>query len=279
MFARCASSCGDPRNPSQVEFLRGKQALVTYHDDAWVLDRPAWDFKDSAEPLAAAAQACRDDPIVENLNMQVEQDILRITEDFTVESWSVSLELCPETVARTWALRLHAHLALVFAVRTQVTQSATPRSAGVALKRAKAAGPLAQVRSRNFAPLQYYLQMPKQGGVWCLNNLPAFKNFPVNPRWITTWLQSDHLSLRVARQEYVKCKMNLLSTLPNLDLVERELLREAIAAKQRIIEQALRVELCKFRDVPKTKKGLPRAAAADSQPLHISGSGGSVLHW
>ena len=58
------------------------------------------------------------------------------------------------------------------------------------------------------------------------------------------------LSLRVARQEYVKCKMNLLSTLPNLDVVERELQREAIAAKQRIIEQALRVELCAFRDVP-----------------------------
>ena len=48
----------------------------------------------------------------------------------------------------------------------------------------------------------------------------------------------------------MKCKMNLLSTLPNLDVVERELQREAIAAKQRIIEQALRVELCKFRDVP-----------------------------
>ena len=76
----------------------------------------------------------------------------------------------------------------------------------------------------------------------------------------------------------MKCKMNLLSTLPNLDVVERELQREAIGAKQRIIEQALRVELCKFRDVPE-KTNRPRAAAADSQPLQVSGAGGSVLHW
>jgi hypothetical protein len=72
MLARCASSCGDSDSLARVVFFRGKQALFTYHDDAWVLTRPAWDFKDSAEPLAAAAQACRDDPFVENLDSLVE---------------------------------------------------------------------------------------------------------------------------------------------------------------------------------------------------------------
>ena len=92
--------------------------------------------------------------------------------------------------------------------------------------------------------------MPKRGGAWFATNLAAFKKCCVNPRWITTWLQSDHLTLAAAREEYVKCKSNLLSTLPNLEILQQEIQRSAIAEKRRIIEHALRADLCKFRDVP-----------------------------
>jgi hypothetical protein len=51
-----------------------------------VLDRPAWEFKDSAEALAAAAQACRGDPFVEKLIMEMETDITRITDVMEVDS-------------------------------------------------------------------------------------------------------------------------------------------------------------------------------------------------
>ena len=86
MFARCVSSCADAELLLPALFFRGKQALFTYHDDAWVLDRPAWEFKDSAEPLAAAAQACRGDPFVEKLIMEMETDITRITDVMEVDS-------------------------------------------------------------------------------------------------------------------------------------------------------------------------------------------------
>ena len=85
MFARKWES-GVPVRPSVDCFLRAKQVLLTYHDAAWVLDRPAWDFKDSAEPLAAAAQACRGDPFVEKLIMEMETDITRITDVMEVDS-------------------------------------------------------------------------------------------------------------------------------------------------------------------------------------------------
>ena len=83
--------------------------LLTYHDDKWVLDRPEWSFGDAAEPLAAAAQACRDDTFVQNLNCELERDVLRIADQFPIESWSVALELCPESVATSRVLRLHVH--------------------------------------------------------------------------------------------------------------------------------------------------------------------------
>jgi transcriptional regulator with GAF, ATPase, and Fis domain len=123
--------------------------------------------------------------------------------------------------------------------------------------------------------------MPKRGGAWFATNLAAFKKCCVNPRWITTWLQSEHLSLSKAREEYVKCKMNLLSTLPNLEVVERELLREAISPKKRIIEQALRAELCKFRPVPEKDVFLAQLLVLRSRYkllvlVGISGTGKTV---
>ena len=86
MFARQWTQSGAPVRPSVDCFLRAKQVLLTYHDAAWVLDRPAWEFKDSAEPLAAAAQACRGDPFVEKLIMEMETDITRITDVMEVDS-------------------------------------------------------------------------------------------------------------------------------------------------------------------------------------------------
>ena len=86
MFARQWTQSGAPVRPSVDCFLRAKQVLLTYHDAAWVLDRPAWEFKDSAEALAAAAQACRGDPFVEKLIMEMETDITRITDVMEVDS-------------------------------------------------------------------------------------------------------------------------------------------------------------------------------------------------
>ena len=230
-----------------------KQALLTYHHGTWVLGRPGWNFNDAAEPLAAAAQACRDDPFVQNLNCELERDVLRIADQFPLDSWSVSLELCPDTFATSGVLRLHVHLALVFCKQTRVYKAQHLSLAGAVPAHSNRTGAIAfnAVRHcRNYAPLHDYLQMPKQGGVWPQTNLAVFKKCPVNPRWITTWLQSDHLTLDAARAEYVKCKAGLLSTLPNLEVVHQEIQRSAIAAKRRIIEHALRADLCKFRDVP-----------------------------
>ena len=151
---------------------------MTYHDDTWILARPEWNFDAAAEPLAAAAEACRTDPFVIKLSCELERDVLRIAEMLDIESCSVSLELCPETFAKCKAIRLHVHFAIVLSSRARVERDATLRWAGVNPVHAKQAGPLQSVRARNFAPLHYYLQMPNQGSVWFQTILPAVVNFP-----------------------------------------------------------------------------------------------------
>ena len=100
-----------------------------------MLHRPEWNFAEAAEPLAAAAQACRDDPFVQHLHAGLERDTLRIGDQFLFETFSVSLELCPEVFLNNGVLRLHVHLALVFPRRLRIWRAqdlslagAVPRS-------------------------------------------------------------------------------------------------------------------------------------------------------
>ena len=87
-------------------------------------------FDAAAEPLAAAAEACRTDPFVMNLSCELERDVLRIAEMLGLESWSVSLELCPETFAKCKATRLHVHFAIALSAQAKVEREATLRLAG-----------------------------------------------------------------------------------------------------------------------------------------------------
>lgn len=101
------------------------------------------------------------------------------------------------------------HLPLVFCKEVRVTHSKYLSLSGAIPAHPKATGPLQAVRSRNHAPLHHYFLMPKRGGVWSQTNLAAFKKCPVDPRWITSWLQAEHLILDAARAEYVKFRSNL----------------------------------------------------------------------
>ena len=175
VFARPCTP--DESQNGKLEFWRGKQALFTDHHDNLVLPRPDWSFADAAEPLAAAAQACRDDPFVQHLNCELERDVLRIADQFMQDSWSVSLELCPDALLTSRVLRLHVHLALVFPRRLRVWKAEEFSLAGAVPVHCSATSPLQSVRARNFGPLHDYLNMQKRGGVWCATNLAAFEMF------------------------------------------------------------------------------------------------------
>ena len=111
-------------------------------------------------------------------------------------------------------------------------------------------------RSRQTAPSHYYLQMPKVGGVWFQTNTPAFRKFNVNVRWVTGFWQTGHLLTEAARSEYVRCKMNITANLKNLEHVDREQEAELLKSRMAIIQEALRADLCEFREVPEKEASL-----------------------
>ena len=251
-WARHSDGDGKPKQRSIKRsndwLLKVKQVFLTYHSDSWVLNRPEWDLP-AAEPLAAAVSLSKQDPEVVRLQHAVLHDAKAIVEKLHVAEWSVALELCPETWADFKKLRLHVHALFTWPKQQRLSARALILARELPSWH-NDANPLSIVRSRNTAPGHYYLQMPNVGSVWCGTNTPAFKKFSVNPRWVTTFWQSGHLTIASARAEYVKCKGNLIQNLANHDVVARETLASALHEKKRIISEALRAEMVEFRHVP-----------------------------
>ena len=240
---------------ARQRFINGKIAFLTYHADAWVLSRPAWNLQEAAEPLAAAVQRCRSDATVTALKSRLSEDIEVVRTEQNVKEWSLALELCPDSLRKDKALRLHVHVVMSWGKQKSIAFASAFRLAGV-LPTHNTATPMAFHRSRSTAPAHYYLQMPKVGGIWSATNTPAFKNFPVNPRWVTAFWQAGQLVTATARAEYVKCKMNLVSNLQNLQVVDRETEAELLDKHMDVVNKALNADLVQFRHVPEREEFL-----------------------
>ena len=238
-----------------ARFINGKIAFLTYHADAWVLSRPAWNLQEAAEPLAAAVQRCRSDATVTALKSRLSEDIEVVGTEQNVKEWSLALELCPDSLRKDKALRLHVHVVMSWGKQKSIAFASAFRLAGVLLTH-NTATPMAFHRSRSTAPAHYYLQMPKVGGIWSATNTPAFKKFPVNPRWVTAFWQAGQLVTATARAEYVRCKMNLVSNLQNLQVLDRETEAELLDKHMDVVNKALNADLVQFRHVPEREEFL-----------------------
>ena len=108
--------------------------------------------------------------------------------------------------------------------------------------------------------------MQKTGSVWRVTNHAFSEHFSVNPRWISNWLQSGHLTLRSARIEYVRCGTSLTHSLSSVEVLGREQQNLLLTEKKVIIDEALRGELCTFREVP-AKGPFSRTDRPHPQPL------------
>ena len=97
---------------TRARFINGKIAFLTYHADAWVLSRPAWNLQEAAEPLAAAVQRCRSDATVTALKSKLSEDMEVVRTEQNVKEWSLALELCPDSLRKDKVLRLHVHVVM-----------------------------------------------------------------------------------------------------------------------------------------------------------------------
>ena len=98
-------------------------------------------------------------------------------------------------------LKLHLHICWKWLEKQHIRNPAAFKIDGVVPVHVKqpprdCLGP----KARNVNPMLYYLEMPKIGAVFWDGNEKAFTAYPVNPRWITGWLQGKKITIKDAAQ-------------------------------------------------------------------------------
>lgn len=209
-------------------WLRSTAALLTYNGEWGLLELPL-----AEGPLPTPEALCRDVrelPAAQRLWAAFQQRVTQLAELLDAPKWSAALEVCLETLEAQRRLRVHAHCFL------EASRPFRVRSAdAVAFWASLPVKSLDRHRSHTAARAgagHYYLQCPKLGQVWCAGSLQAYRDFAVNPEWITNFVQSGKLTLGDARREYVKCGKNLAHHLRNLALLEEE--RERLQLEGRV---------------------------------------------
>ena len=100
------------------------------------------------------------------------------------------------------------------------------------------------------AALLFYCQVPKIGQIASGGSHTPFHDYHINPEWITDLLQSEKVTLAVAKDLYIKGGKNLRHHLGNLATLQYELNRERVARRVRLVEAACAAQLGKFKTLP-----------------------------
>ena len=102
----------------------------------------------------------------------------------------------------------------------------------------------------------YYCLVPKLGQIWSWGSVRPFKDFPVNPMWITDYVQGGKIGVDVARSEYIKCGKNLDYNLRNLQRYVSEQRDAALQKRIRSVQQQLQAQVCDRRRYPQIEAWL-----------------------
>ena len=133
--------------------------------------------------------------------------------------WSLSLEVCLDTLQVSNLARLHLHS--FFEGVKDSKKSWKCDQTSFKGERGFFSNPHGTRRPwRNVGQGHYYLAMPKLGKVHWASSRSPYKGknaYSVNPEWITQALQGGKITFGHAKSEYIKCCRNVSHNLQNLE--------------------------------------------------------------
>ena len=194
----------DPKIGSRF-VLQTKFGSFTYHDDKWIIRKDGW--KDlSIEELVTKLQA---DPYVKACYGRIMSDVKVFCERRGKPTYGAAFELCAKSfLEEPHVIKLHLHVCWIWSERQHIREPACFMIGGSCRCTLNShLGIVRGPRSRNSAPMLYYLEMPKVGKVFSSTNRHAFIDYAVNARWISGWLQCKKISAADAAQVSVFYRM------------------------------------------------------------------------
>ena len=181
-------------------FFCARAGMFTYFHDKWTLKREKWNIS-ADTTVTEAVQLCMQDAYVKKQWAGIETEVGDMCVNRCAARWSVAFEVCTKTLKQDGKVRLHVHAVLEWAKKVQVRDQNLFKLCGALPVHTKAPRDCVSGYSKTMSPMHYYLQMPKCGQLWWASNYKAFIDFGVNPRWITSWLQSTKLTKQEAAKD------------------------------------------------------------------------------
>jgi hypothetical protein len=186
-----AKPAGESPDSGCNGFFQGSHGLFTYHAEKWKFDRPEW-LELSVEEVVAE---CHKDGPVKEAWTKITDDLKLFNECQHKPRFGASFELCTTTFKIQKVVKLHLHVCWKWLEKQHIRQPASfqiDRVIPVHVKQPPR--DCMSARAHSVSPMLYYLEMPKIGKVFHLADMSAFLDYPVNPRWITGWLQGQKIT-------------------------------------------------------------------------------------
>ena len=251
--------------------IRGQLALLTYQGD-WGLFQetslPAAGALDEAEsaddPFHEVVARLRLFPVLFSLWKEFLQFVMVLRQRFSCENWAASCELCPKTWSESKQVRIHFHMCL------KHNKIMTSRSRDLVVWRdsrpfiSHHCTHLQQRAGHGWAGM-YYVVAPKFGAVFQESSKAAFLEFPVNPDWVMTMISSEKMSIRVGREQLIKCGKGLTRRLADLERLSQARREVQLEARVREVQRHMASSARRFHEFPIVRQWL----AAASQPFQM----------
>jgi hypothetical protein len=165
---------------------------------------------------------------------------------------TLALEICPMTLEKDGLLRLHVHLVLdwdgskksMYEMKSLTLLGLEPASVEGTTRGEETR------RRPSAAPMHSYLQLDKPGQLFVTMNCIMFRDFSVNPRWVTKWLLLGKSKWETAEKHYVYCAGNCFGNLRNLQCFRSKMLDYSLLERKTRIQAVLRQEMRLFRTWP-----------------------------
>ena len=197
--------------------------------------------------LDEVVQSLRAHPVVLFIWSQAQEYMEKMVKELFLVKWAVSLELCTRTLGEG-QLRVHVHAFWVFNKKTQLCRNLIKYTFGNSIPHRSHDQVTTRARGRAHGTAMngglYYVAAPKLGSLFSRCSVAPFKDFVVNPEWITVLWQTGKLDNETAIDQYTVSKKDVKRHVQNVrdqEQLEREIkMKKSLESAQRSINQVMK---------------------------------------
>lgn len=230
--------------------LNAKSVVLTYNGPWGVQDNSS--FTSPRSSLDRVCEGLRELPLVQELWRDFQKHVEQVCDECGADVWSCSLEVSPETWRVNDEVRVHGHAflgSLSGRIRTRRSGEFLEFKKSVPNRTGNGSNSK-RMRNRVNDSGDFYIQVPKKGSLWSKGSRKPFKDFLVNPEWVSNLLQQEKITYDVAKEMYAKSVKQCQRNVSNLQQVIR------VNEEKALVELMMSTQLA-LKKLEKPSKVLP----------------------